>query len=142
MYIRSMTIQDIPFVAQIESKCFSEPWNENMLLAEINNPNATFFVCEQNDTIIGYGGYIFTLDEGDIMDVAILPDYRGRGYGKLLMNSLLDDMKNKKLKYANLECRKNNIVARKLYETIGFEFLGYRPNYYFDDDAAIYKKEL
>lgn len=57
----------------------------------------------------------------NIHDFVVHPDFRGRGVGKLLLDSIAAYGKEKGYCRINLEVRKDNISARKLYEKAGYD---------------------
>ena len=56
-------------MAEIEQKCFKTPWTQSMLINELSNPLATYFVAEFEGDAVGYIGYYKILDEGHITNV-------------------------------------------------------------------------
>lgn len=60
-----------------------------------NNPTV---VIEEDDEIVGFYGLINKSDEMSLEYFFIQPKYIGKGYGKLLWNSLIRDCKNLKIK--------------------------------------------
>jgi ribosomal-protein-alanine N-acetyltransferase len=89
--------------------------------------------------IVGYGGLWLNVDEGHITTIAVVPEYRGRGIGELLLNGLIDQALALHTDMLTLEVRVSNIVAQQLYLKYGFRTSGTRPRYYTDngEDALI-----
>lgn len=56
----------------------------------------------------------------DITGVYIEPSYRGQGFGKILINYIINEVTNKN-KIPVLQTSSDNIVARRVYEDLGFE---------------------
>lgn len=73
----------------------------------------------QNDQIIGYYSY-FSTDENTIKldNIFILPDFIGKGFGKILMNDFLKNIKQLGINKVTLDAEPN---AEKFYKTFGFE---------------------
>jgi len=143
--IRSMTVGDLDQVMLLELACFSVPWTKDAFLSEIEkNQLAHYIVIEENDKIIGYGGVWYIMDEGHITNVAIHPEHRKKGLGKILVDGMMDAAKKADINHMTLEVRKSNIPAIKLYERMGFDVAGIRPKYYTDnnEDALIMWVEL
>ena len=69
-----------------------------------------------------------------IISIGILNEYRGKGYGKLLMKSVIELYP---LREIALHVRVTNNVAKKMYESIGFEIKDIEEGYYYqlNDDA-------
>ncbi len=55
-----------------------------------------------------------------IETVAVLPDARGRGYGKILLRALLDKGRSLDLTHAGIMVINGNEIARHTYESLGF----------------------
>lgn len=136
---REAKIEDCPLLEQIEKACFKDPWNVGMLESEVVSDMTTYnlFLCDES--VVGYYSYLHIFDEAHIMNVAILPEYQGLGYGNAMMKSLLDLTAEQGLPNVTLEVRKSNVKAINLYEKHGFNLVGVRPKYYMDgEDALIY----
>jgi ribosomal-protein-alanine N-acetyltransferase len=78
----------------------------------------------------GFLIYSRLLDEANIDNVAVSPHYQGRGFGRALLLTALDNMCAIGLKRCMLEVRESNVAARALYENNGFVIDGVRPLYY------------
>ncbi len=129
MTIDLLTEQEIPEVCEIEMECFTHPWSEQSLRESYANPDARFFAAREDGKIIGYISAEIILDEGYIMNLAVRPEFRGRGAGKNLVKYIIKRFKND-LKFFTLEVRESNVGAISLYENLGFEFAGTRKKYY------------
>ena len=143
MEIRMMTAEDIPQIAQLEKDCFADPWSVASFTSELNNPLSTWLVAVDGEVVAGYIGAQTVLDSADIMNVAVLPNYRRTGIGERLIHSLCAQLSQRGAQSVLLEVRVSNTPAIKLYEKLGFTVVGRRPNYYFHpkEDALIYRKE-
>lgn len=76
----------------------------------------------QNDQIIGYYSY-FSTDENTIKldNIFILPEFIGKGFGKILMNDFLKNIKQLDINKVTLDAEPN---AEKFYKTFGFKTIG------------------
>lgn len=128
--IRCMMEEDIKHVANLEKNVFTTPWSEKSLHDCISRKEYHFFVADVNGTIAGYIGLYTVLDEGDITNVAVLPQYRRFGIGKGLVQSALEFCRNSNIVAVTLEVRKSNEAAISLYTKLGFEVQGIRKSYY------------
>jgi ribosomal-protein-alanine N-acetyltransferase len=92
-----------------------------------------------NGRIIGYGGFWHILDEAHISNIAIHPDFRGQGFGKMLLLHLLEQAASRGAVKATLEVRRSNVIAQGMYARFGFKLVSVRKNYYTDEheDALI-----
>ena len=89
-----------------------------------------FLLAEYDGAVAGYIGMMCVLDEGYISNVAVSPDYRRKGIGRLLVSEMLSRAEKKKLSFATLEVREHNESAIALYASAGFSPVGRRKNYY------------
>lgn len=139
MKINNFSIHDLDRIFEIEQQCFFDPWTKNMFITEISSKFAWFFTAWKNSEIVGYAGIRCVHDEGEITNIAILPEYQRSGVGSMLLNKLISFAKEKKVSYITLEVRKSNDSAKSLYLKNGFREIGMRKGYYENnkEDAVI-----
>lgn len=144
MLIRRMTEVDVPQVAEIERLCFSRPWSEKGFLDSLALDYTEFLVAEIEGRIAGYIGIYYSAYEGEITNVAVHPDMRGKGTGKSLVHAMLEAAEEKKIQNIILEVRKSNDAAIHVYEQSGFESVGIRRGFYDlpKEDALIMNRKL
>ena len=143
--ITPMEPEHLAQIAALEIACFSDPWPESILVRELQNPLSLWLCAVDGDTVAGYIGSQTVLGESDMMNVAVHPDYRRRGVGRALVLALCEAVKKQMIASAlTLEVRDSNAPAIALYESLGFEQIGLRKNYYQHpkEDARILRKEL
>jgi ribosomal-protein-alanine N-acetyltransferase len=68
--------------------------------------------------------------EVELLLIAVHPDQRGQGLGRLLVARAADDAMQRGASELFLEVRDNNLAARALYQNSGFTPVGHRPDYY------------
>ncbi len=136
---REMLPEDADEVAEVEKKCFPVPWSRESFWREASNENTLYLLMLNDDEIIGYAGTWISFEEAQITNVAVVPEYRGNGNGRALMEELIRRVKEKGVTAMTLEVRPSNAVALGLYESLGFKDCGRRPKYYSDngEDAII-----
>lgn len=85
------------------------------------------FVWVEKGVVVGN----ITVQKGDkygsrwqIANVAVAPDYRGRGISRALMERALRHVREMGGKWATLQVYESNSVARTLYDHLGFEVMG------------------
>jgi len=130
--IRPMTRSDVPRVYEIECACFRSPWSRDALMGELKNDAAHYRVLDIGGEIIGYAGMWVLFDEAHIMNVAVLAEHRKKGYGELLMRTMMRDACSLGATCMTLEVRETNFAAQRLYARLGFEQAGFRARYYTD----------
>jgi [ribosomal protein S18]-alanine N-acetyltransferase len=96
-------------------------------------------VMEEGENIIGYCGTWIVIDEAHVTNIALLPDYRGKGLGELLLRNVMDVLRKLGATSMTLEVRVSNHIAQSLYQKLGFKPGGIRKNYYSDnnEDALV-----
>lgn len=128
--IRRMEEKDLQQVAGIEKEIFSMPWTEEDFKKALNDSHNIYIVVDNGGEITGYCGLWSVLEEGQITNVAIRKDCRGFGVGTSMMEELIRTGMENGLTAFTLEVREGNGSARRLYEKLGFEEAGIRPNFY------------
>ncbi len=138
-----MTQEHVVPVAEIEKICFSDPWSEASVTSELSNPLSLWLVAEDNGVVAGYIGSQTVLGESDMLNLAVLPRYRRQGVGKRLVTELINRLSKKDVYRLTLEVRVSNEAAISLYNSMGFQPVGIRPNYYRNprEDAYLMRKE-
>ena len=138
-----MTSEHVAQVAALEKACFSMPWSENSITAELSNPLSLWVVAVDGNTVAGYVGSQAVMGEADMMNLAVLPSYRRQGVGRYLVSELVAKLTDREVYSLTLEVRSSNEAAVKLYDSLGFVQVGRRPNYYVapKEDALILRKE-
>lgn len=144
-----MRPEDVAAVMAIERRSFSSNWPRTAFERELSrNAMARYLVLELTGEdgavgLAGFAGLWLMLDEAHVVTVAVLPEYRGRSFGSLLVHGLLDVATAHQMSVATLECRVSNTPARQLYARYGFYEVGLRKRYYSDnqEDAVIMTTE-
>ena len=143
MMITEMNESHVPQIAALEKICFADPWSEISIASELQNLWSYWLAALEDDRVIGYVGSQSSIDEADIMNVAVHPDFRRKGIAETLINRLVADLKERGIHALLLEVRVSNAPAIALYEKLGFSQVGRRKNYYHNpkEDALILRKE-
>lgn len=139
MEIKELSEKYIKDVADIEKVCFSRPWDQISIAAELKNEFSKFFVAVEDGRAVGYVGMYVLTGEADIVRVAVLPDFRKRGIARAVLEY--------SLKAADcdvfLDVRESNFAAIGLYRSLGFYDTGVRKNYYSEpeENAVLMKRD-
>ena len=141
--IVAMSREHVTWIAEIEKLCFSDPWSENAIASELDNPLSLWLVAMDGERVAGYVGSQSVLGQSDMMNIAVHPDYRRRSIAEHLVTELIRKLGEKGNSSLMLEVRVSNEPARALYEKLGFRQVGLRPRYYSRprEDALILRKE-
>ena len=144
--IRVIREEDVRGIHEIETLCFPMPWSEESILHDVKeNPVARWLVLDDGEgRVLAYAGMWFVLDEAHVCNVAVHPDYRRLGYGRRIMDALMQLAQDNSMSMMTLEVRRSNTPAQNLYHACGFLDVGYRKRYYEDnkEDALIMYKEF
>ena len=126
--ISQIEASDFDRLYEIEQQAHLVPWSFGTLK---NNQGDRYLNLKliENNQIIGFAICQTVLDEATLFNIAILPNYQGCGFGKLLLGELIFQLKEKGVQTLWLEVRESN-PARFLYEKIGFNEVDIRKNYY------------
>ena len=143
MMITNMRQEHVAQVAALEKLCFSDPWSENSVASELNNPLSLWLVALDGETVAGYVGSQTVMDESDMMNVAVHPDFRKQGIATTLIVGLVEELRKKGSHCLTLEVRASNENAISVYRKLDFQEVGRRKNYYRNprEDALILRKE-
>lgn len=138
-----MTAAHVPQVAALEQECFSDPWSQQSVASELDNPLSLWLVWVEDGKVLGYVGSQTVMDETDMMNVAVAPAVRRRGIAKKLIEALVEQLQKQGSHCLSLEVRASNAPAIALYGRLGFREVGRRPNYYRHpkEDGLILRKE-
>lgn len=139
----SMNDSHVPQIAQLEERCFADPWSEKSIASELDNRLSLWLVAVDGMRVVGYVGSQSVMGWADMMNIAVCPEYRRQGVAQQLVERLVAALKEIGVTCLTLEVRASNEPARTLYEKLGFIQVGIRPNYYRNpkEDALILRKE-
>lgn len=133
MKIRRCREEDLEGVYKIETLSFKFAYPRLLFYDYLKK---LFFVLEDEGKIIGY---VMADEERNlIVSIAVHPDYRRKGYGKMLMEHVLKFMKGKVI----LQVRKSNEAAINFYKKLGFRRVGEIRKYYIDGEDAILMSKM
>lgn len=154
--LRPATTHDLAAIMALETSVFGvEAWSEPAMLRDMSDPNCVYIVAEQHGAgqsrasgemqFLGYAGLLCPpgSGDGDIQTIAVDPAARGLGLGRALMLLLLQHAEERRAERIFLEVRADNDVAKALYESLGFEEIAVRPQYYQPGgiDAIVMRRE-
>ena len=143
-HIRSAQSQDLPALEAIEKACFAIPWSREALRSALeDNGFSRFLLCE-TDEVLAYISAQRVVDETEILNIACLPEARGRGLATALLQKICDEAEQRGDRRVILEVRVSNEAALGLYRKFGFQVCGRRSCYYADtgEDALIMEKQI
>ena len=130
MSLRPMTKADAPAVYAVSRACGLGSWSLDSYEREAENPVARYLVYETAGQVVGFAGIWCVADEAQVMNVGVLPEYRGQGFAAKLMAALWETAVAEGCGVMTLEVRAGNAPAKALYQKQGFEVTGVRKDYY------------
>lgn len=129
LILRPMQRSDIKVLAEIESAAYEFPW-------ELETFRSCFkigyhcWVGERAREVVGYGISTIGAGESHVLNLCVAPNWQGRGYGRVILQKLIDEATRFKADSLFLEVRPSNPNAIKLYRSVGFNEIGMRKDYY------------
>jgi len=137
--------EDLEGILAVEAASFTNPWTRAMYEWELQNRSVCHILVVRTPAcrVAGFCSFWLVVDEIHINNVAVLPEYRGRGLGTRLMRRVLTEGLRLGAVRATLEVRASNVSARKFYEGLGFHGTAVRKRYYTNpvEDAVILWRE-
>ena len=122
---------DLARIAQIERATFPDPWSERSFADTIARRGILALVVDGPESRpVAYGICSLSGDEGEILNLAVEPDSRGKGLGRILLRAMVRHLGCSGARSVYLEVRESNNPAISLYEQEGFRVLGRRRAYY------------
>lgn len=140
--VRLAAAPDLGGVLAIERRCFSDPWSAGSFRSLLGAGHVYFPVVEDAGGVAAFAIALFAADEGEIANLAVDPESRGRGLGARLLDDVLAMAAMRGATTVWLEVRESNVSARRLYASRGFTEAGRRRRYYDDpvEDALVLKR--
>ena len=127
-------------VLEIEEQLYPRPWTPRTFTSELQqmrNGNRYYLVAYVGDSMVGYGGLMFSGDDAHITNIAVDPAFQGRGVATEIMLDLCTIARDRGCTAMTLEVRHTNVAAQNLYRRFGFVPAGVRKKYYENTDDAI-----
>lgn len=123
--LTTYTNQDVEDLDNLMHELSSTSYcNEEILDNVMNDDNAHAYVIREEGHIIAAGALCvmhnleFTI--ANVESVVVSTKYRGRGYGKELIEHIIDDAKRLNVHSVHLTSNPKRAIANKLYQKLGF----------------------
>ena len=131
--------RDLEELAALERRCFPQPWTTAQLKKALGLSRFQAHGVRIRGRLAAYLTFYVTIDEMEIVNLAVVPELRRRGLGRKLLQSVLQVVDKMGIEYAFLEVRASNVPAVSLYAAHGFVQTGVRRRYYPDnhEDALV-----
>lgn len=126
---RLMTEDDLDAVMAIEEAIYSFPWTRGIFF-DCLKIGYLCQVLEKDNMVLGYAIMSTAVDEAHLLTIVVDSNEQGKGYGKVLLNKMINMAVHDNVNTMYLEVRASNKTAIQLYQQRGFNELGLRKNYY------------
>ena len=143
--VRRMQLADLPDVLRNERLGYMHPWTEGIFRDCLRNGQECWLLMSSNLNV-GHGILSIAAGESHLLNVCVHPDFQGHGFGRILVEHILERALAGEASTIFLEVRPSNVAACELYDKLGFNEVGIRENYYPSkvgrEDALVLAKEL
>jgi ribosomal-protein-alanine N-acetyltransferase len=130
---RAANAFDLPVFVSLDKELFPySPWSASQYKEEFSSPTRHFVVAvDHEQSIIGYAG-VFAPGgaEADVLTVGVVPQERGKGVARHLMELITDWARLQGSTAMMLEVKVDNVEAIGLYEALGYMKLNTRKDYF------------
>ena len=124
--IRQVRPEDMSAVIAVDHHSFEPPWQmggEELRRAETASAFSTVAVA-QDGSIVGYQMSTLYFDGAHLARLAVLPELRSRGVGRLLVNSMLRHFWRRGVYGVTVNTQESNVASQRLYRRLGFDRTG------------------
>ena len=142
--IRRGKVGDAPRLAEVERQCFGDPWAESSFREALESPWTFGLIVDHVELPVGYLVGRDVAGSGEILNLAVAPEFRRRGIGGELLEEGLAAFRDRHANEVFLEVRESNHSAQALYLARGFRPVGQRAAYYRNprEDALVLRLAL
>lgn len=145
--IHKLTAADIDQILAIENKAYAHPWTAAIINDCFKHKNYCLGLRTPEAQLLAYVFYSVAVGECQILNITTDPNQQNKGLGRVLMTDVMNFARAKRCTQILLEVRKSNASARHLYQSLGFQKIGTRKNYYpaannSQEDALVLSYEI
>jgi ribosomal-protein-alanine acetyltransferase len=117
-------------------------WSSQGLTEFVTLPGVVALISERGGKATGFVLGRMTVDEAEVLNLAVLAECRRQGEGRALLEELLRRFAESGVSRVFLEVRESNRAAMVFYEKQGFRRAGRREDYYQDprEAALVFEK--
>jgi len=134
--IEAMQESDIEKIMVIERQVQECPWNEKIFVDCLKVGYQGYLIRHNvSRQIVCFSFYSFAADECHVLNLATDTAFQRQGFAKILLQYCLEIYRQKNITRCYLEVRESNLIARELYENLGFTIAGIRRDYYPTSDG-------
>jgi ribosomal-protein-alanine N-acetyltransferase len=129
MAFEPMREADVDAVTAAESCSYEFPWTRGNFLDSLRAGHS-MWLCREGDALVGYAVMMMALDDAQLLNITILPEWRRQGLGGALLEHLCEIARGHGGARMLLEVRPGNAPGLALYRRFGFAPIGRRKGYY------------
>ncbi len=129
LQFRIMQEEDLDTVLEIEESVYPFPWTRGIFF-DCLHIGYYCRVLEQDNRMLAYSVMSVAVEESHLLTIVVNPEEQGKGYGRRMLDLMIELAKQNSANIMYLEVRPSNTAAIQLYHQRGFNELGIRKDYY------------
>lgn len=133
--IQLASLAHVRALAAIHAAAFplGQAWGDDAISLQLSLPGAFGLIDERGGMLLGR----VTVDEAEVLTLAVAPDARRQGIARALLGAARAETRLRGARKMFLEVAAGNAPAQELYRQIGFVEVGRRRRYYPDSSDAL-----
>lgn len=128
--IERLGITRVDELHAIELRGYPHPWSAKIMQDTFKAGTACWALLDAQGRVLAYAFFSIAVGEAQLLNLCVDPDHHGKGFGRQMMQHLMQVAQDEFCTILLLEVRRSNTAARRLYESLGFNTLGVRKGYY------------
>ena len=143
--VRDALPEDLPWIVSSEERLFGrEAWSATFVAKDFAAGNSRYRIAHDGAAPVGYAVYGFEGDAFHLHNLAVLPEFRGCGWGRTLVDDCFRAARTRECHEVWLEVAVSNASAIALYRRFGFSDVRVRTKYYqpSGEDALVMRARL
>lgn len=121
---------DSPQLATLHAASFARGWTRREIEELMASPTVDVVGAKLGSELLGMAMVRSAADEGEVLSIAVLHEWRGMGLARRLLNEALGCLARARAHNCFLEVEAANLAALALYKSLGFRETGRRKGYY------------
>jgi len=137
--LRWLIRRDMDEVLEIERASFSHPWSEEEVLCCLRQRNCIGTVLEIDRKVVGFMIYELHKSQLRILNMAVAPTCRRIGYGRRIVQRLIEKLSQQRRRAIRCEVRETNLKFQLFMRAMGFRCERVLRNHYDGTDETAYE---
>ncbi len=137
--IRPMTPRDVSVATQIAKTVMPYSWSKAVFQDCLHGDYQAWVMMQGPldiaNAVLGFIVSLVQVGEGQILNIALRERGQGKGFGRQLVQHALSHMQQQAVKRVFLEVRDSNHEAIAFYQSLDFQAVGRRRDYYRTDEG-------